>query len=89
MDIGGRTSRFTVKNLWFHSAGKVRRAPLWCVTSFEYDKSLCLKELCHDFLSVFFLFCRTKKLGRETFGAVFEKTSVREKIRDKRGGVSS
>ena len=56
MDMGGgETSRFSVKNLLFHSAGKTRRAPLYCVTSFEYDISLCLKELCHDFLSVFFV----------------------------------
>ena len=82
---GERTSRFSVKKLLFHSAGKIRRAPLWCVTIFEYDNRICLKELCHDFLSVF-LFCSTEKLGRETFRAVFQKTSSSEKIKDKRGG---
>ena len=85
MGGGGETSRFSVKNLLFHSAGKILRAPFYCVTSFEYDISLCLKELCHDFLSVF-SFRSTEKLGRETFRAVFHKTSGSEKIRYKRGG---
>ena len=85
MGKGGENVTISVKNFLFHSAGKIGGAPLWCVTSFEYDNSLCLKELSHDFMSVF-LFCSTKKLGRETFRAVFQKTSGSEKIKDKRGG---
>ena len=84
---GGGNVTPSVINFLFHSAGKVRRAPLWCVTSFEYDNSLCLKELCHDFLSVF-LFCSTEKLGRETFCMCFKKLQVVKRLRIREGGVS-
>ena len=44
-----------------------------------------LKIVISRFLVGFFLFCSTEKLGRETFRAVFQKTSGSEKSGDKRG----
>ena len=55
---GGReegVSRLSVKNFLSHSAKKFRRGNLQCVTNFGHRKILCFRELCHDFLSKFFL----------------------------------
>ena len=50
---GEGVSQFSVENFLSHSAEKIRRATLQCVTNFGYRKILCFRELCHAFVSKF------------------------------------
>ena len=51
---GGVVSRFSVK-IFFLSAEEFRRGTLQLVTNFGHRKTLCFRELFHDFLSKFYL----------------------------------
>ena len=54
---GGGGGCITVfrQNFFSHSAEKFRRGTLQLVTNFGHRKTLCFRELCHDFLSKFYL----------------------------------
>ena len=50
-----RLSRFPIKTFLSHSAGKISKGALFWVTItiFRYQKTFCLRGLCHDFLFIF------------------------------------
>ena len=77
---GGGVSKFSVENFLSHSAEKVRRGTLQCVTKFRYRKILFFRGLGHDFLSNFFCLTVPKNFVEEPFYAVFQKISGSEKI---------
>ena len=66
----GEMSRFSFENFLSQRAEKFRRGTPYRVTDFGYRKILCLRRLCHDFLSTFFVSGHQKTL-RGTLFAVF------------------
>ena len=79
-------SRFSIENFLSHSAEKFRRGTLQCVTNFGYRQILCFRELCHDFVSNFFVSqCRKISYGNPS-DLCFRKFPGAKKFMDKRGG---
>ena len=48
-------SRFSVKTVYSLSAEKMRSGTVCCVTEIVWRRFLCLRGLCHNFLSIFSL----------------------------------
>ena len=81
---GGRPYHDFPSVLSCHIAEKIRGGTLYCVTDFGYRKMLCLRGLCHDFLSKVFCLAVTKNFVGEI--SVVHKNSVIEKLHGKEGG---
>ena len=82
----GEVSRFSFEIFLSHSAEKNRRGTLYGVTDFGYRKILCLKGLCHDFLSNFFVSQYRKALQGNPSVLCFGKFPVANKVMDEKGG---
>ena len=80
MDKKGGISRVSVENFLSDSAEKIRSGTLQCVINFGYQKILCFRGLCNDFLSKKFCLTVPKHFVAEPFCAVFQRNCSSEKV---------
>ena len=72
--------KFPVDNFLSQIAEKFRRGTPWAFNKFGYRKKLCFRGLSHDIPQKRFCLTVPKIFAEETFYAVFQKNSGREKV---------
>ena len=81
-------SKFSFEIFLSQSADKFRSGTPYRVTGFGYRKGLCLRPLCHNFLSIFLVSQHQKILQWNPFVLCFGMFPVAINFMDKNGGVS-
>ncbi len=76
------------RNFLFHGTELYRRGTLQGVTDFAYANVLCLRGLCHNFSSIFFVSQYRRTLQGHPFVMCLGIFPVAKKFTDEKGGVS-